>query len=99
MQSTKRPVTAALFFLVAVCCVGTIKADEGEGNLEGGAKQAGNAVGSTMREVGLEFKKIGKAIGQSAKEVGKGIGNAAKEGGRAVKNGIKGEGNQVPPEN
>lgn len=66
------------------------------------AKQAGNAVGTGIREVGTAGKEIGKSIGHGAAEAGKEIGRtavkvsktigqAAKEGGKAVARGVKGE--------
>lgn len=49
-----------------------------EATLKDGAKNAGHAVGSAVREVGKGAKKAGKAVGKAAKEGGKEFRRAVK---------------------
>ena len=74
--------------IVATVLIGPVAfAAEKESSVKEGAKEAGYAVGSAIREVGLGAKEVGKAIGHAAKE---GV-EAVKEGGREIKKGVKGE--------
>lgn len=55
-------------------------ASAADGSLKDGAKRAGHALGTAVRE-----------IGQGAKKAGKAVGNAAREGGREFRRAVKGE--------
>ena len=50
---------------------GPVSASAEEENLKDGAKKAGHAMGSAVREIGRGAKKAGKTVGQAAKEGGK----------------------------
>jgi len=85
---SKWPSLAGAVLVLALGAAPTQAEDE---SLADGARKAGQAIGSTAREIKDGAKKVGKAIGQGAKEAGKAVGNAAKEGGKAVKQGFNGE--------
>lgn len=57
---------------------------EASGGITGGAKNAGRAIGTTVREVGLGAKEIGLQIGHGAADAGRAIGHAAKDAGLTV---------------
>lgn len=59
--------------------------------LREGARDAGRATGSAVRDVGQGAKKVGKEIVEGTKEAGKAVGSAAREGGREFKKAVKGE--------
>lgn len=80
------PMNTALLRLLVCMCVSLIfsmslpAASAEDTSLKDGAKRAGHAVGTTVRE-----------IGQGAKKAGKAVGGAAKEGGKEFVRAIKGE--------
>jgi hypothetical protein len=80
------PRTTTLLRLLACMCVSLVfamslpVASAEDTSLKDGAKRAGHAVGSAVRE-----------IGQGAKKAGKAVGNAAKEGGKEFSRALKGE--------
>lgn len=107
MIKTMKPVffnvTRALpgCLLLAAMAIGGVGLARAEGVVDG-AKEAGHAVGTGLREAGVAGKEIGlnighaaaeagKEIGRTAVKVGKAIGTAAKEGSKALVQGIKGE--------
>lgn len=76
---------------LALLSLGSLPAYAAESSLTQGAKKVGTAVGSTVRDVGEEGKKIGLTVGHEAKKVGLSIGYAAKAGGVAAWQAVKGE--------
>jgi hypothetical protein len=62
-----------------------------EGSVKEDARKAGQAVGSTAREVWQGAKKAGKEVGHEAAKVGRAVGGAAKEGAQELKRSFKGE--------
>ena len=56
----------------------------GDGGMTGGARDAGRAIGTTVREVGQGAKEFGLQVGHGAATAGRAIGHAAKEAGLTV---------------
>lgn len=77
----------AVAYAMTLLLGGVAFAAEKNAGVKAGAKDAGRAVGSAVREIGQGVKEVGKTIGHAAKE---GV-DAAKEGGREFKKAVKGE--------
>ena len=71
---------SSLAFLVLIAISACASNNGKEPTLKEGARDAGQAVGSAVREVGQGAKKAGKAVGE-----------AAKEGGRAFRDAVRGD--------
>lgn len=71
-------------WVVATHAVADEAPAEAQGGVTDGAKNAGRAIGTTVREVGLGAKEIGLQIGHGAADAGRTIGHAAKEAGVTV---------------
>ena len=91
-RSTKTCAAQLCACALALGVLGSLPAHAaGDASLTQNAQKVGTAVGSAVRDVGQEGKKVGLAVGHEAKRVGLAVGHAAKAGGVATWQAAKGE--------
>jgi len=102
-HGARRGVAARSALLAAVTAFALLAPPvQADDSLSEGAREAGRAVGSAVRqiahgakEIGLEIGHnaavFGKAVGHAAADAGRAVGKAASEGGRAFGRAIRGE--------
>ncbi|MHB1666706.1 MAG: hypothetical protein ACYCSR_07815 [Thiomonas sp.] len=93
MQSRSKKTYAAQLCasLIALVALGNLPAQASDSSLTQGAKKVGTTVGTVVRDVGKEGKKVGLAVGHEAKHVGLAVGHAAEAGGVAAWHAVKGQ--------